>query len=347
MGHVFGTSVDRAPVECSRNTRMQVVVDDPALFQQHQVSRASVAREDETGLIIRIPSTIGYCNIGTVAKSVYASGSIPGFCSDPSPGADCTNCAGIHCYPNVKDGIFGNRNSWIPNYQLDGDHFVGLGFESPLMVDGFAISRDLLSNSFADRFGGVYKIQYTWDPVAAQDSTWSDAGTFRRTDQGLYAYRFSSPVMLQNIRMKLEGNFTFQDAPCIDEFQVLLEDSKCGEFQPEGELDAAGAAAAKAAGAAAAAAGAAAGMSGSNQAAAAGAAAAAAGESAGLTPDEQAAVAGAAAAAAARVAGLTVKKQVHAAGKAASAAAKIAGLTGRDRTDAVDDAEDAAETSGR
>src|SRR4051794_16046510 len=67
----------------------------------------------------------------------------------------------IHKIPNVRDGIYGNSNSWIGDSP---DSFIGVSFGgTPVPVAQFAFGRDN-TGQFADRSGGTFTLQYTTTP---------------------------------------------------------------------------------------------------------------------------------------------------------------------------------------
>ena len=64
----------------------------------------------------------------------------------------------IHKIPNVRDGIFGNPNSWIGDSL---NSFVGLNFGATAVpVNHMAWGRDN-TGTFGDRTAGTYTMHYT------------------------------------------------------------------------------------------------------------------------------------------------------------------------------------------
>ncbi|KAK3278345.1 hypothetical protein CYMTET_13712 [Cymbomonas tetramitiformis] len=170
-------------------------------------------------------------NIAASATGAYAfaSGSHLAQCDNSGEGdASSGSWTGIHCFPNINDGIEGNDNSWTPGYAYTGTgvsgHYVGIRFASASQVSAFRISRDA-NGPYKDettRIGGSYQFEYTTTSqptYSTYDSEWIALGDpVTRSDAGYYYYVLSSSVEATGIRVKLEyeGN-----EPCIDELLVL------------------------------------------------------------------------------------------------------------------------------
>ena len=76
---------------------------------------------------------------------------------------------GIHDFPNVIDGFYGNSSSWISDFGLpDTNPFVGIAFGHPVTLTNLAWSRDngddaerTPAGPYADRATGTYILQIT------------------------------------------------------------------------------------------------------------------------------------------------------------------------------------------
>jgi len=88
----------------------------------------------------------------------------------------------FHVAANLNDGLYGNANSWIPNF-IGGDPapFAGLSFGGAVSITNIAWSRDngniagdCCGGTLADRALGLYTVQIT--TVANPDATTADTG---------------------------------------------------------------------------------------------------------------------------------------------------------------------------
>jgi len=105
----------------------------------------------------------------------------------------------IHKIPNVRDGIYGNSNSWIGDSP---DSFIGVSFGgTPVPVAQFAFGRDN-TGQFADRSGGTFTLQYTTTPnpdVNTPADQWLNIGAITQSsnDGGAFSsakrHAFSFP----------------------------------------------------------------------------------------------------------------------------------------------------------
>lgn len=88
----------------------------------------------------------------------------------------------FHVAANLNDGLYGNANSWIPNF-VGGDPapFAGLNFNGLVSITNLAWSRDngnvaadCCGGTATDRVLGLYTIQFT--TVASPDSSTAETG---------------------------------------------------------------------------------------------------------------------------------------------------------------------------
>ncbi|MDZ7617980.1 MAG: LamG-like jellyroll fold domain-containing protein, partial [Patescibacteria group bacterium] len=71
-----------------------------------------------------------------------------------------------HKIDHINDGMYGNNNSWLANFDVDNNPYIGLDLGGRTMIDGIAWGR---SNTLShpDRWAGTYTLQYT--QVASRD----------------------------------------------------------------------------------------------------------------------------------------------------------------------------------
>jgi hypothetical protein len=127
----------------------------------------------------------------------------------------------IHKIANIRDGIYGNSNSWIGDTDSS---FVGLNFGGSFTIDRFAFGRDN-TGAFGDRSRGSYLLQYTTDAApgaGTPDNLWTTIGPVYyqadNTDALRHEYAFS-PVDATGIRLIASGNGAGSGA-AIDELEV-------------------------------------------------------------------------------------------------------------------------------
>ena len=130
----------------------------------------------------------------------------------------------IHKIPNVRDGIYGNSNSWIGDSL---NSFIGISLGAvPLPIGRFAFGRDNTA-TFFDRTAGLYTIEYTTEPnPTASTVAWTAIGTINHApgDSGVlstsrrHAWNFA-PVSATGLRLITPGS-SFADGACIDELEV-------------------------------------------------------------------------------------------------------------------------------
>lgn len=169
----------------------------------------------------QIGGTIGGGNYGTAAGTTafgldeIGGGSIP-----------------IHKIPNVRDGLFGNPNSWIGDSL---NSYVGLTFGSTVSVGRVAWGRDN-TGTFADRTAGLYTVHYTQvsgggsslavtgDPTTG----WAVAGSVNYVSNGVVGSPLSmslrhewgfAAVQATAIRLTVPGS-SFADGGAIDELEA-------------------------------------------------------------------------------------------------------------------------------
>ena len=139
----------------------------------------------------------------------------------------------IHKIPNVRDGIYGNSNSWIGDSL---NSFVGLNFGATAVPVGrLAWGRDN-TGTFGDRTAGVYDVHYTQVPnpgaglgVTGNPATgWTSIGSVNYVFGGApgspismslrHEWGFPS-VNATGIRLTAPGN-SFADGAAIDELEA-------------------------------------------------------------------------------------------------------------------------------
>ena len=130
----------------------------------------------------------------------------------------------IHKIPNVRDGIYGNSNSWIGDSL---NSFIGISLgATPVSIGRIAFGRDNTATYF-DRTAGLYTLEYTTDPnPTAGTIAWTTIGTINHApgDPGVlstsrrHAWNFA-PVNATGIRLTVPGS-SFTDGADIDELEV-------------------------------------------------------------------------------------------------------------------------------
>ncbi|MDZ7620733.1 MAG: hypothetical protein U1E05_27330, partial [Patescibacteria group bacterium] len=93
-----------------------------------------------------------------------------------------------HKMDHINDGMYGNDNSWLANFDVDNNPYVGLDLGGLKMIDGLAWGRSN-TDGHDDRWEGTYTLQYT--RVASPGTTaaetgnastgWADFGTVTYT----------------------------------------------------------------------------------------------------------------------------------------------------------------------
>ena len=142
----------------------------------------------------------------------------------------------IHKIPNIRDGLFGNPNSWIGDSP---DSFVGLNFgTTAVTVNHVAWGRDN-TGTFGDRTAGIYTLHYTSVPspgaglaVTGDPSTgWATIGSLNYAYQGnddaagpiamsrRHAWAFPS-VNATGIRLTVPGS-SFASGAAVDELEAF------------------------------------------------------------------------------------------------------------------------------
>ena len=141
-----------------------------------------------------------------------------------------------HKFPNVRDGVFGNGNSWIGDSL---NSFVGLNFGTTAVpVNHVAWGRDN-TGTFGDRTIGTYTLHYTSVPspgaglgITGDPATgWATIGSLTYVYQGnddaaspiamsrRHAWTFPS-VNATGIRLTAPGS-SFTDGAAIDELEAF------------------------------------------------------------------------------------------------------------------------------
>jgi hypothetical protein len=142
----------------------------------------------------------------------------------------------IHKIPNIRDGVFGNSNSWIGDSP---NSFIGLNFGAATVpVNHVAWGRDN-TGTFGDRTAGTYTVHYTQVPnpgtglgVTGDPSTgWATIGSVNYAYQGnddaagpiamsrRHAWNFPS-VNATGIRLTAPGS-SFADGAAVDELEAF------------------------------------------------------------------------------------------------------------------------------
>lgn len=133
-----------------------------------------------------------------------------------------------HKIPNIRDGIYGNGNSWIGDSP---NSFIGLNFgATPVPVGRVAWGRDNTAG-FGDRAAGPFTLQYTTVPnpdALTPDASWTTLGVVNYPFQGVpgsaismslrHVWSFAS-VNATGIRLIVPGS-SFGDGGCIDELEA-------------------------------------------------------------------------------------------------------------------------------
>ncbi|MDB6174307.1 MAG: Protein of unknown function (DUF1553)/Protein of unknown function (DUF1549)/Planctomycete [Chthoniobacteraceae bacterium] len=131
-----------------------------------------------------------------------------------------------HKIANIRDGIYGNGNSWIGD---SANSYIGISLgPTPVSIGRFAFGRDN-TGVFSDRTAGLYTLQYTLAPnpnAATSDALWTTIGTINHAggDAGIlstsrrHAWNFA-PVLATGVRLIAPGS-SFADGTDVDEFEV-------------------------------------------------------------------------------------------------------------------------------
>jgi hypothetical protein len=179
-------------------------------FSHAQLTLNEIGGSLEPGNYATLPTTVAF------GKDEIGGGGIP-----------------IHKIPNVRDGIYGNSNSWIGDSL---NSFVGLNFgAAPVSLGRVAWGRDNTLTYF-DRTAGNYTLDYTLvpNPTAALGFTgdpatgWATIGTQTYHFGGVagslinlsarHEWSFT-PVNATGVRLTVPGN-SFGDGADIDELEA-------------------------------------------------------------------------------------------------------------------------------
>jgi len=148
----------------------------------------------------------------------FGSASLSGSCTDSSGGEGLRGESGIHCWKNINDGRLGNSHSWIPGVK---NAFVGIKFKQATHIKGFRVSRKDAGQPGSccdDRIGGTYEFQYSTSRTAgfsSPASAWKSAGTFARNTFSFVNFKFSRPLLVNAVRLKVSDA-----GAAIDELEV-------------------------------------------------------------------------------------------------------------------------------
>ena len=128
-----------------------------------------------------------------------------------------------HTIPHLKDGIYGNANSWIGDSLAS---FAGITFTSATTIDRIAFGRDN-TPFYADRSDGFYLVQYSVIPGANEttpDTGWTNIGPLyidaADPDRALrHEYSFSAVAGATAVRIVTPGA-GIGNGTAIDELEV-------------------------------------------------------------------------------------------------------------------------------
>lgn len=152
---------------------------------------------------------------------------------------------GVHFFPKVNDGFYGNWSSWIANPEIDSDPFIGIKFPAKVAISAIAWSRDNgdateagCGGTCQDRASGVYTLQVTTVATPGVDTTetgdpatgWLTIGTVDYTADALPSFHLSrrhrfdvaangSPISATALRIKVPLT-AFGTQTDIDEIEV-------------------------------------------------------------------------------------------------------------------------------
>jgi hypothetical protein len=181
---------------------------------------------------------------GTVASPTVpdnlalASGST-GFAIDVIAGGAYT----VHQIDHLKDGAYGNSNSWIGQSGRSIDiynngstivntGFAGVAFAAQTPIYNFSIGRDNLTDDFSgsyytDRTDGAYYVQVTMAAsvnASTPDSAWTTIGsvTMSGGDSHRHQFNLGAPVAATGLRIVAPHveNHAGVSGTCIDEIEV-------------------------------------------------------------------------------------------------------------------------------
>lgn len=131
----------------------------------------------------------------------------------------------IHKIPNVRDGLYGNGNSWIGD---SANSFIGVAFGTPRLVGRVAWGRDN-TGTYSDRTAGSYTLQFTTNATpsaATPDAQWQTIGLVTldaaATNSVRHLHQFP-PVTATALRLITPGNGA-GDGACLDELEIYAPD---------------------------------------------------------------------------------------------------------------------------
>ncbi len=152
---------------------------------------------------------------------------------------------GVHYFPKVNDGFYGNWSSWIANPDIDPDPFIGIKFPAKVAISSIAWSRDNgdateggCGGTCTDRVQGSYTLQVTSVAAPGLDTTetgdpatgWITIGTVEYVSTAPPSFHLSrrhrfdvaangSPISATALRIKVPLG-TFGSQTDIDEIEV-------------------------------------------------------------------------------------------------------------------------------
>lgn len=190
LRHRYEISAGGAPLEAtgvrikvtSGNTAIDEIeintpVTPPAPIPAVEITAAA-------GYAIGWDGNDGHYNNPAVVASPPANRALATAGTTPFTSSDLGPAIGVsfHVAVNLNDGLYGNANSWIPNFVVgDAAPFAGLNFNGSVAITNIAWSRDngnvaadCCGGTSTDRVLGAYTIQITI--VASPDGSTAETG---------------------------------------------------------------------------------------------------------------------------------------------------------------------------
>lgn len=123
--------------------------------------------------IATLPAQLTLIEIGgpPLAGNLSTAGGSTAFGKDEIGGGSIP----VHKIPNIRDGVYGNGNSWIGDSL---NSFIGINLgATPLRIGSVAWGRDNTA-TFGDRSVGTYTLEYTTEPnPTAATTAWTAVGS--------------------------------------------------------------------------------------------------------------------------------------------------------------------------
>jgi len=164
---------------------------------------AALGLAPEAGYVIQWDGNDGHYNNPAIIAPAPANRALASAGTTPFTSTDLGPAIGVafHVAANLNDGLYGNANSWIPNF-VGGDPapFAGLNFNGTVAITNIAWSRDngnvagdCCGGTATDRVLGAYTIQIT--TVANPDASTTETGdaTTGWESIGTISYRRAEP----------------------------------------------------------------------------------------------------------------------------------------------------------